>query len=105
MTENQKCTVTSRICAGQSGQRSKPDAENQRKHFCTVKFSTQLLISLWKSWVERSLTSRNSIIFSTLHYLSATQIFPRALSRAQKSSLVQIIFSRNYATVAKKLSD
>ena len=42
----------------------KPSAEVKQKYFCTIKISTRMLISLWKSRVGALLTSRVSTLFS-----------------------------------------
>src|SRR6266446_1053515 len=46
-----------------------------RKYFCCIKFSTQVLITLWKSPVHERLTSHPSTLSSCLHRLSATLFF------------------------------
>ena len=56
-------------------------AELRVKYFCAIKISTSLLIRLWKSAIRSPLTSRPSTLFSSLHYLSATLFFTRALVR------------------------
>jgi hypothetical protein len=50
-------------------------AEVQEKYFCSDKFSTQMLISMWKSPVRAPLTSHPSTLFSSLHHLCATHLF------------------------------
>src|SRR5258707_5380520 len=47
-------------------------AEWRDKYFCRMKFSTQVLISLWKSAAILMLTTRFSVACCCLHYLSAT---------------------------------
>src|SRR5277367_686955 len=49
----------------------KSSAESLRKYFCHVKFSTQVLISLWKTPLARRLTSSVATLLSTLHYFCA----------------------------------
>jgi len=56
-------------------QQGKSDAEPYKKYFCTIKFSTQLLISVWKIWSRQELTSLSSTVCSGLHNFSATEFF------------------------------
>jgi hypothetical protein len=68
-------------------------AEVRGKYFCYVKFSTQMLISMWKSPVRAPLTSQPSILFSSLHHLCATELFhgrrcpAKSFATAEKISL------------------
>jgi hypothetical protein len=50
----------------------KASAEFRRKYFATVKFSTQVLISLWKTLVRAQLTSPSSTFLHALHNICAT---------------------------------
>src|SRR5215467_12600171 len=56
-------------------QLSKLSTEIRKHCFSTVKFSTQVLISLWKSGLRRNVTSDSSTSFSALHNLCATSPF------------------------------
>jgi hypothetical protein len=71
-------TLPPKIRPGQSEvalPQGKPRAEVQEKYFCSIKISTQMLISLWKLRDHAPLTSRLSTLFSSLHNLSARLFF------------------------------
>jgi hypothetical protein len=55
---------------------SKTNAEGVKKYFCQIKFSTQVLKTLWKSRLARQLTSHSSTEFSGLHHFCATKKLP-----------------------------
>jgi hypothetical protein len=57
------------------GPQGKTRAEAREKHYCCVKISTQMLISMWKSLVRAALTSHPSTLFSALHHFCATVLF------------------------------
>jgi hypothetical protein len=50
----------------------KQRAERRKKYFMGVKFSTQVLISMWKSADEEQLTVRPSTFFPGLHNFRAS---------------------------------
>jgi hypothetical protein len=56
---------------GQKKARSNPSTESKEKYFCQIKFSTQVLISLWKTRLPVELTSRSSTKLCGLHYSGA----------------------------------
>jgi hypothetical protein len=58
--------------ASVKAQHCKASAEFRRKYFATVKFSTQVLISLWKTLVRAQLTSPSSTFLHALHNICAT---------------------------------
>jgi hypothetical protein len=80
-------------------------AELQEKYFCTIKFSTQLLISVWKIGAHWQLTSLASTSCSCLHNSSAIDFFIGAIflrgedcaqCKALKISLLRV-WKRKYS--------
>jgi hypothetical protein len=59
----------------------KQRAERRKKYFVCVKFSTQVLISLWKSADEEQLTVRPSMFFPGLHHFCASHGARREIIR------------------------
>src|ERR1700675_4956798 len=47
------------------------DAEEPEKYFCFVKFSTQVLISMWKTGATQRLSTTGSMVSPALHHSSA----------------------------------
>ena len=60
------------ISQGSKRPHSKASAEFRKKYFSTVKFSTQVLISLWKTLLRAQLTSHSSTFLHALHNICAT---------------------------------
>ncbi|MGC1619150.1 MAG: hypothetical protein WA765_11745 [Candidatus Acidiferrum sp.] len=54
-------------------------AELGETYFCKVKFSTQVLISVWKMVSRRQVSSLSSMGCSGLHNFSATHYFRAAI--------------------------
>src|SRR5215467_11061667 len=70
--KSQTKTVSFGFCCGQKGtQESTRDAEGQKKYFSSIKFSTQVLISLWKSKLTSMLTLTSSMLLPSLHHFCA----------------------------------
>jgi hypothetical protein len=63
-----------------SGSQGKTRAEVRVKYFFSIKISTRMLISLWKSTIRAPLTSHSSTLLCSLHYLCATLFLWRASS-------------------------
>jgi hypothetical protein len=78
--------------------RSKLRAENCGNYFCPVKFSTQVLISLWKSWPHHGVTSGSSTFSRALHYLCATSTFfcPTGAAAKARDRLTRV---RNWISI------
>jgi len=77
--------------------RSKPRAEFAEEHFWSVKFSTQVLIKLWKSFCHSQLTSPPSTFFLALHQFRAMRFLPRRF-------LSDLTFDASPKAVGKKIS-
>ena len=60
-------------------------AEARKICFCSIKISTQVLISVWKSLSGSLLTCRPSTLFSSLHHSWATHSFSRRIPLHQTS--------------------
>src|SRR5260370_23791270 len=92
------CTLSFPFCHGQNcGRRSKPRAEFAEEHFWSVKFSTQVLIRLWKSFRCQVLTSPSSTFFPALHHFRAMRFLLRRL-------LSDLTFDASPKAVGKKIS-
>ena len=74
------------------GPHSKASAEFRRKYFATVKFSTQVLISLWKTLVRALLTSPSSTLLHALHNICATHFALLAKKMANKCMVQDFFF-------------
>jgi hypothetical protein len=82
-----------RIEAGQNGnvQGSTRDAEAREKYFAAIKFSTQVLISLWKMAARRELTSHSSMRCLGLHKFWATGSLSDTRAAVRESRATQIV--------------
>ena len=71
------CSI--RVGCGQNSRRrgSTNHAELDKIYFCKIKFSTQVLISVWKIEPRCQLTSLSSTCCSCLHNFSAADFFAR----------------------------
>ncbi len=67
-----------------------------------MKFSTQVLISLWKSAAILTLTARFSVLCCGLHYFCATQMSHRDFQIASHKICPER--TRGFVTLAPKIS-
>jgi hypothetical protein len=65
-------------------------AELSRIYFCMIKFSTQMLISMWKIASGCQLTSLASMGFSCLHNFSAMHFYWKIFQRHEKESFTSV---------------
>jgi hypothetical protein len=65
-------------------------AELSRIYFCMIKFSTQMLISVWKIALGCELTSLSSTGFSCLHNFSAMHFYWKIFQRHEKESFTSV---------------
>jgi hypothetical protein len=67
------------------GAPGKSDAELHKKYFCTIKFSTQVLISVWKIGSRQGLTSLSSTYCCGLHNFRAAHLMRGANLRRRQA--------------------